>query len=239
MSQNFHYECVPTEKDPNNEKNFVSRKNLLEGNRRPFNLERLMAFGTAVTCYIPKEKRKGGKKTLLSWCVGGYSENMPAYRVWDISARKLTQVSFNFTICHEGFYPFRDRNNWAPEMLSDPQNFSPIVDGVLTTYEWKKFDFDEEDAEDVLGLVPALLVDQPEPPFLVTPKPDFTDPSTTLLPEQSVVDVLQGGGDTSSRLKNFWRTMLDSQNVSSAPSGAPETNSLAPVFCVGVRSTSK
>jgi hypothetical protein len=58
----FTMNVLPTEKDPKNERNFVSRKNLLEGNQRPFNLERLMAFGTAVTCYVPKEKRKGGKE---------------------------------------------------------------------------------------------------------------------------------------------------------------------------------
>ena len=195
----FTMNVLPTEKDPTDEKKFVSRKNLLEGNRRPFNLERLMAFGTAVTCYIPKEKRKGGKEPAqrrsFRGVLMGYAENMPAYRVWDISARKLTQVSFNFTICHEGFYPFRDRANWAPEMFSDPQNFSPIVDGVLTTYEWKKFDFDDEDAEEVLGLVPALLVDQPEPPPPVLPKPDHADPpSMPLLPEQLGDDHVDRGG---------------------------------------------
>ena len=66
----FTINVLPTEKDPNDEKNFVSKRNLLEGNRRPFNLERLMAFGTAVTCYIPKEKRKGGKEPAQRPLVG-------------------------------------------------------------------------------------------------------------------------------------------------------------------------
>ena len=41
---------------------YLSRKNRLEGNKRKFNLEHLMAFGTAATCYIPTERRHGGKE---------------------------------------------------------------------------------------------------------------------------------------------------------------------------------
>ena len=77
----FTINVLPTEKHPNDDKLFVSRKNLLEGNLRPFNLERLMAFGTTVTCYVPKEpaQRRSFRGVLV-----GYAENMPAYRIWDI-----------------------------------------------------------------------------------------------------------------------------------------------------------
>ena len=196
---------------------FVSRKNLLEGNRRPFNLERLMAFGTATTCYVPKEKRRGGKhpaqRRSFRGVLLGYVETMPAYRIWDIEGQKITQVSYNFTICHEGYYPFRDRKNWVPDMLLDPSHFSPVVDGVLATYEWKKFDFDEEDAGEVLGTVPTILVDQPEPPPPRPLPPDHADPPPVArAPEEKSV-VLGGPTSPSPRLpqraQDFWRGLPD------------------------------
>jgi hypothetical protein len=163
----FTINVLPTMPNPDKKGEYVSRKNLLEGNRRPFNLERLMAFGTAVTCYVPKERRKGGKEPAqrrsLQGVLIGYEEGMPAYRVWDLDAKNIKTISYNFTICHEGYYPFRDRKNWPTDRLMDPICFSPILDGVLTITEWKKFDFDDEDATEVLGLAPDLVVDRPEP----------------------------------------------------------------------------
>ena len=55
---------LPTLPDPEKENSFCSRRMLLEGNRRPPDLEKLMAFGTASTCYIPKERRWGEKNRL-------------------------------------------------------------------------------------------------------------------------------------------------------------------------------
>ena len=76
---------LPTIPDPEKEGSYCSRKNLLEGSRRPPDLERLMAFGTAVTCYVPKERRKGGKEPAqrrsFHGVILGYAGNMPAYRI--------------------------------------------------------------------------------------------------------------------------------------------------------------
>src|SRR6478672_4032978 len=100
-----------------------------------------MAFGTAVTCYVPKERRKGGKEPAQRRSFkGGYAENMPAYRVYDLEAGVIKSVSYNFTICHEGYYPFRDRRNIPKAMVSEPECFSPIFDGVLSVSQLKKFD---------------------------------------------------------------------------------------------------
>ena len=144
---------------------FLSKKNLLEGSTRAFNLERLMAFGTATTCYVPLEQRRGGKhpaqRRSFKGALLGYEENMPAYRIWDLEAKKARSVSYNFTICHEGYYPFRDKNQWPPEAIEDPSNFSPVVDGVLSTLEWKKFDFDAQETNEIFSVAPGLVVDLP------------------------------------------------------------------------------
>ena len=50
-----------TEEDPHSPGKFLSKTNLLVGDKRLFNLERLMAVGTATTCYVPIKKRRGGK----------------------------------------------------------------------------------------------------------------------------------------------------------------------------------
>ena len=132
---------LPTVPDPEREGHFCSRKNLLEGSRRPPDLEKLMAFGTAATCYVPKESRKGGKepaqRRYFRAAILGYEETMPAYRVWDLAAKCIKLVSYNFTICHEGYYPFREKHNWPPDFLEDPDCFSPTLGGVLTTSNGK------------------------------------------------------------------------------------------------------
>ena len=115
----FSLNNLPTISDKENSGKFLSKRNLLVGDKRPFNLERLMAFGTATTCYVPIERRRGGKEPAqrrsFRGVLLGYLENMPAYRIWDLEAKKIRSVSFNFTICHEGYYPFRDKNMWPPE----------------------------------------------------------------------------------------------------------------------------
>ena len=109
----FTLNNLPTQPDPEYEGNFCSRRNLLEGNRKPFDLERMMAFGTAVTCFVPIELRKGGKQPAqrksFRGVILGYIDGMPAYRVWDLEKANIRQISYNFTICHEGFYPFRNQ----------------------------------------------------------------------------------------------------------------------------------
>ena len=103
----FTINVLPTEEDPENPGEFLSRTNLLVGNKRPYNLERLITFGTATTCYVPLEKRQGGKgpaqRRSFKGILLGYMETMPAYRIWNLEAKKIVSVSFNFTICHEGF----------------------------------------------------------------------------------------------------------------------------------------
>ena len=121
--------------DPEKENSFCSRRMLLEGNRRLPNLEKLIAFGTAATCYIPKERRLGEKEPAqrrsFKAVILGYADEMPAYRVWDIEAQQIRAVCNNFTINHEGYYPFRDKTSWPQGFISDPENFSPTISGVL------------------------------------------------------------------------------------------------------------
>jgi hypothetical protein len=76
-----------------------------------------------VTCYVPQERRKGGKEPAqrrsFKGVLLGYADNMPAYRIWDLGAKSIKSVSYNFTICHEGYYPFRERTNWPTESVED------------------------------------------------------------------------------------------------------------------------
>jgi len=106
----FTYNNLPTVSSPDDPTVYVSRRNLLQGNTKPFPLERLMAFGTAATCYIPVEKRKGGKEPAqrrsFQGVIVGYEDGMPAYRVWDLNEHVVKAVSYVFTICHEGYYTF-------------------------------------------------------------------------------------------------------------------------------------
>ena len=229
----FTVNVLPTVEDPLEKGKFISRKNLLEGNRRPYNLDHLMAFGTAATVYMPLERRTGGKhpaqRRSFKGAILGYAENMPAYRVWDFEAQKIRSVSFNFTICHEGFYPFRDRKNWPPISIEDPECFSPVIEGVLSTSQWKKFAFDEEDASEILGFSPRLVDDSekilprpvPEPvdaspPVEPTPvvSADFIPSVSPHLEEKKVEPQI-------SNLKKFWTAALQQEIPAPAPEILP------------------
>ena len=206
----FTINVLPTVPDPESKEIFISRRNLLEGNRRPFNLDHLMAFGTAVTCYVPMERRQGGKQPAqrrsFKGAILGYVENMPAYRIWDFDANEIRSVSYNFTICHEGYYPFRDKKNWPPEFILDPVSFSPTIEGVLTSTEWKKFCFDEEDAEEVLSDSPQLVVSAPDEEKKLLPPVDAEPPIVVPLP--SLREEEPEEKKPESNLKNFWRNAM-------------------------------
>jgi len=201
----FTINCLPTVEDPEKPGAYCSRKNLLQGNRVPANLEILMAFGTSVTCYIPVERRVGGKtpsqRKSFHGVLMGYEANSPSYRVWDIEARKIRVVSFNFTICHEGFYPFLEKMNWPPECVADPVCFSPDF-GVETKTEWDKYDYDDEESmearnQKALFYQPRTGSHNVEPESratgCVTPSKDprITDPAWSQMEGQCLTDTHQ------------------------------------------------
>jgi hypothetical protein len=142
---------LPTVEDPDKPGSYCSRKNLLQGNRCPADLEKFMAFGTQATCFVPVDARSGGKhpgqRKSFHGAILGYEENMPAYRVWNFETRSIKVVSYNFTICHEGYFPFKDKKNWPADCVRDPEFFSPNCGGVPSREEWEKYDFDEESME--------------------------------------------------------------------------------------------
>jgi len=148
----FTMNVIPSVEDPDKKGTFVSKKNLLEGNRRPYNLKHLMAFGTAATCYIPIPNREGGKtpgqKRFFHGAIMGYADNMPAYRVWDFKSKCVRQVSFNFTVAHEGFYGFKDKTIWTGPDEKLPELFYP-------TDDVSAFDFDDEDRWEAEKKFPA------------------------------------------------------------------------------------
>jgi hypothetical protein len=150
---------LPSVEDPEQKGKFLSKKNLLEGNKRPTNLERLMAFGTAATCYVPKGQRVGGKapgqRRSFKGAIVGYETNMEAYRVWDLADKQIRIVSYYWVICHEGFYPFKDRSKWPPDWLALPPSFAPTVGSVLDTTEWYSYEFDDDESNEVLSRLPV------------------------------------------------------------------------------------
>jgi transposase InsO family protein len=145
----FTINVLPSFPDPANPKVFLSRKNLLEGNKRKFNLDHLMAFGTAATCYIPVQARPDGKtpsqRRYFRGAIVGYEENTPAYRVWDFQTQMIRVVSYNFTIAHEGYYPFKDKSWLGKSSL--PDLFYPTFEALQDNTQWDAFEFDEEDAK--------------------------------------------------------------------------------------------
>ena len=204
----FTINNLPTEEDPDSPGKYVSKKNLLVGDKRLFNLERLMAFGTATTCYVPIEKRRGGKgpaqRRSFKGVLLGYVENMPAYRIWNLEDKKIVSVSYNFTICHEGYYPLRDKTVWPPECKEDPEFFSPTVDGVISTIDFEKFKFDSEDTNEIFSIAPALVMDRPPPLPRSVPVVDSSPPIEEKIPPDAATHE-----PPRTRLQQFWMNARD------------------------------
>lgn len=215
----FTINVLPTFKDPSAPGVFLSRKNLLEGNKRQFNLERLMAFGTAATCYVPENMRKGGKhpaqRRFFRGVIVGYEDHTPAYRVWDLADRVIRVVSYNFTISHEGWYPFKDKDKvtW-PAAPAQPDLFYPTIEASENPVQWSAFDFDDDDASEALTRVktrsvtrrvaadipdvPAVIAapdvpaDVPQPALLYDVSDSESDEKSSVVDEKSSEDELPG-----------------------------------------------
>ena len=62
--------------------------------------------------HTERKKRRGetpGQENFFDGVLG-YVNNMRGYRVWDIKKKKIREISYNFTVISEGFFPFRDKN---------------------------------------------------------------------------------------------------------------------------------
>ena len=70
--------------------------------------------------------------------------------------------------------------------MADPSNFSPVVDGVLSTSEWKKFNFDAEDTNEIFQVAPGLVVDRlvPSPLPVSAPPAIVEDLPAPVAPER-------------------------------------------------------
>ena len=103
------------ERETRGGKNFyISSNDFFEGREEPsFSLKNLVAFGTQATCYVPPPRREGkktpGQKKYFDGVVVGYVKDMRAYKIWDLQARKIREVSFNFSVISEGVFPFREK----------------------------------------------------------------------------------------------------------------------------------
>ncbi len=88
------------------------------------------------TCYLPESRREGGKepgqRKSFRGAVVGYVLDMSAYKVWDIETRARREVPFAFTFIHEGFYPFKNKNDWPhDEEALLPVKFYPSRESIL------------------------------------------------------------------------------------------------------------
>ena len=84
--------------------------------------------------------------------------NMSAYKVWDIDTKARRDVPFAFTFIHEGFYPFKNKNDWPQDADTLPLKFYPTRESILDRREWESFNFDRSEEEEVLERPEILLI---------------------------------------------------------------------------------
>ena len=74
---------------------------------------------------------------------------MRGYRVWDLKARKIREVSFYFCVLSEGFFPF-NKKNLLENKQEEPFYFYPTLEAFLQPQEWQKFNFSKQQEEEVI-----------------------------------------------------------------------------------------
>ena len=147
---------------------YLSRTSILEGHQRQYDLNVLRAFGTKCHFLLTPQK-KGGLKLALEakgrlGIILGIEDNMPAYRVYDLSKRRVARIPFAQLISHEGHFPFRDRSLWSDEDQA-ALPFMLLPEEVHTEVQ-------EEAIEEVtLTVEPTLVVSKAKPVTRPTPTP--------------------------------------------------------------------
>ena len=132
--------------DEQGNKVMKSPQQLLDPQVAPFNLEYLVAFGTQCTCYIPMQRREGGKQPgqqkAYRGMIIGYMRDMPAYKVYDFETRKKRESSVIMTFIHEGYFPYLQAQR---EKIVDmtPFMFYPTREAALAPEEWQNYVFDQ------------------------------------------------------------------------------------------------
>jgi hypothetical protein len=138
---------IPTHR--HSKKLFISPYEKLTG-KPGLNLKYFVAFGTKTTVFQPKEQRHehktpGLQKTFTGLMIG-YVKGMRGYRIWDIEHRKVREVSYNFCSFEEGVFPYRK----APRETETAKNFYPTLESFVDPKEWEKFDFTQEEEDEVI-----------------------------------------------------------------------------------------
>ena len=176
---------------------FKSPSSILDPNARRFKMEYLVAFGTLVTCYLPVERRDGGKspaqKRSFRGALVGYAQNMSAYKIWDLEKKKKREISFAFTYVHEGFFPFLKKEDWPSPPEEETVKFFPTREALLDKRELGIFDFDREELEDVLGSREIFTLTLSEDKHNEYPR-NVLPPPSTFEKEISEMDFLDSDG---------------------------------------------
>jgi len=188
---------------------FVSPNNYHSGADNKFNLSHLVAFGTQATCYIPRERREGkktpGQDKTFDGVVVGYVSDMRAYRIWDIEKRKVREISYNFAVISEGYFPFRDRKTWPEVQEKIPVHFFPTFESFVDKNEWKLFGFSKEQEAEVIKKKLFVSSDSSSsvspslpPPPLTLPTPPTSGPvgpEKGFYSDMPALENFQGGGE--------------------------------------------
>ena len=161
-------------------------------------------------------------------------------------------MSYNFTICHEGYHPFKDKLNWPENFSDDQENFSPAIGGVITRYQLRKFEFTLEDASELGVSAPDLvIVDSPEFKEEKSMSEKYYDSKIAIEPlrsigvptltpthsSQNAVDAptpVSGQNITTStvnnsRVHNFWKSILAEKTEGSRGENLPANYPVMPV----------
>ena len=143
---------LPTQKGT---KGPVSRYSIMRGGTYAHDMELFMPFGCKAIVMTPV-KARGGHKTHtqeVGWAgmfvgYGDINGHGGAYRIYNPSTRKVTNVSYNFVTCVEDSFPFRHSTD-----KDEPLWFEPTLESFADETEWERFQLSPEEEEEAIELL--------------------------------------------------------------------------------------
>ena len=172
LSRSFEFVATTIQIYLQEDGQYLSRLNLLEGNSRKFPPERYRHPGTLAFSIIPENSRQGGKgptqETHEPGVILGYLLEWTGYLFLCLSKNitrkgKVYKRAFSMITTIEGVYPMSDQRNWLPDDWESPVDFVPTLESLLNKEEWEKYNFTEEqEKQAILKLTPGLPKDTQE-----------------------------------------------------------------------------
>ena len=139
---------------------WMSPCQLLEGFKMPYDAKKMLPFGCLVIVQLRKGQLKGSKEPSRDGSYAGifigYGEDIGyrgSYIIWHAELRQARTASYNHCCADETNFPWKMHPRHRKEWGDYPLSYVPTRDAMLDPEESKRYDFTQEEENEVLNLL--------------------------------------------------------------------------------------